>query len=196
MVHASDGPEDGHPTWIHAKNLGQGSYGRAALFVKFDENGHINDHIVIKMCLNESELEWDDEDFSLVHPRDADGRPIHGPRLRQPREAFLEQLVSDHPNIVRCLGHRIVDSTRHHRIYTEYCPYGNMTNLLATYLLPPLSDDIPEEMIGEPREVAQMPEDAIWYMFLCLARACRKMQLQQDEADGHVLPYKEAIIHQ
>ncbi|KAK4504517.1 hypothetical protein PRZ48_005433 [Zasmidium cellare] len=117
--------------WNSHSVLGTGGNGQARLWVKVDPSMKITDRIAVKeVFLSERRgpdhllsWNWDSYWFGEIHNRE----PIeeHVPRMLENCE--------DHDNIVRCYGAAIYDKLCMYRLYSEYCPHGDLLGLIRAH---------------------------------------------------------------
>ncbi|KAL8774081.1 MAG: hypothetical protein Q9209_001189 [Squamulea sp. 1 TL-2023] len=98
--------------WVGKRILGSGVEGRAGLWQKLDPNGAVINHICIKQRKN-----------------------LHDHRLRKPAEAKIMEDLRDRPNngSVRLIGYRRYPKIMAHRLYMEFCQYGDLESLIIRY---------------------------------------------------------------
>lgn len=116
FVRSDHGYEDG---WVGVKPLGEGSFGRAGVWEKRDENGKVIDQICIKQ-IKAKDYDWMVEvDFE------------------KPQEVKVLEDIGQWKsvNIIQLRGYRRYPMSRVHRLYLEYCQHGDLGRLITKYRL-------------------------------------------------------------
>ncbi|KAL8775998.1 MAG: hypothetical protein Q9213_008413, partial [Squamulea squamosa] len=157
FIHSPFGPEaffgDG---WQGVKPLGKGGFGMAGMWERRGEDNDIVDRMVIKQIgkhRSDKDKAWD---------------PSH------PLEVELMRALKAKANIVQIKGYRRYLHQEVHRIYMEYCSFGDLHGLITEY-----------------RARRQyMPEPFICHVFLHLARACQAL-LQPHSPKSDPTKYKD-----
>ncbi|KAL8834334.1 MAG: hypothetical protein Q9170_003788 [Blastenia crenularia] len=129
--------------WYGMKPLGKGGFGMAGLWEKRDLNGEVVDQAVIKQTGKDRYGRWD-------------------PRKPDEAECMqgLNMFTSAGDSTVRFRGYKRYPRREVHRIYMEYCSYGDLHKLTKEY--------------AARRHF--IPERFIWHVFYHLARACKAME--------------------
>ncbi|KAL9576723.1 MAG: hypothetical protein Q9212_006864, partial [Teloschistes hypoglaucus] len=128
FVRSDHGYESG---WIGVKPLGEGSFGRAGLWEKRDENGQVIDRICIKQIKQKAKDWMFETDFG------------------KPQEVKVLEDIGQWKsvNIIQLRGYRRYPKSRLHRLYLEYCEHGDLGKLITKSRL--RKRYIPEEFIWE-----------------------------------------------
>ncbi|KAL9026630.1 MAG: hypothetical protein Q9196_004733 [Gyalolechia fulgens] len=126
--------------WYGIKPLGKGSFGMAGLWQKKNIDGEVIDQQVVKQIGKQHGTPWEAE---------------------KPIEVQCMQMLNDNStageSVVEFRDYRRYPRREVHRIYMEYCPYGDLGKLIKEY-----------------RARKQfIPEKFIWEAFYYLARACK-----------------------
>ncbi|KAL9578433.1 MAG: hypothetical protein Q9203_007101, partial [Teloschistes exilis] len=128
FVRSDHGYESG---WIGVKPLGEGSFGRAGLWEKRDEDGKVVDQVCIKQLKKIKDGNVSPEDFE------------------KPFEVDIMEDIGQwkNVNIIQLRGYRRYPKSRAHRLYLEYCKHGDLGRLITKYRK--RKRYIPEEFIWE-----------------------------------------------
>ena len=122
--------------------------------------------MVVKEELNVSAKAWEDE-FEF-----------YGPKKDIPKEQYMSMIMpQDSKNTIRIWGSRLCREQNSFRVYMDYCPEGNLSDLFDAYV-----DRAPR---------LEFPEPYLWKLFQDLARAVHAME----SLSGHGLEGDEAIAH-
>lgn len=126
--------------WHYKCQLGRGSFGNASLWVCYGPGLRIVDRKVVKETYAASLRGWDDSRLWFGNPLD-----------RVPLEYALARSVSSKrggDTILRVDGYGIYDTLAMHRLYAEYCPHGDLEDLIDEYAGLKYSDLVDEN--GRP----------------------------------------------
>ena len=120
----------GLKTWVGGKILGEGGFGKAAVFVQLDSANRIADRIVIKVIFGRpSWFLGDFDEIAASHKWTLRTRP----RPIEPREAHVQGLLLGKPNIVACRGSRVDEWENRYWVLSDYCPFGDLGSLIQKY---------------------------------------------------------------
>ncbi|KAL8710784.1 MAG: hypothetical protein Q9225_007232 [Loekoesia sp. 1 TL-2023] len=146
--------------WYGLKPLGKGGFGMAGVWEKRDINGQVIDQVVIKQIGKDSRHRW--------YPQKPDEvECMEG----------LNVFTTAGDSTVRFRRYKRYPRREVHRIYMEYCPYGDLNKLIKEY-----------------RARRQfIPEKFIWDVFYHLARACKG--LEEIPPDHDKTPDNTETVH-
>lgn len=128
---------NGH--WNFHSSLGEGGFGHAGLWIKFDRSGNIIARVAVKETYvgeghwQENHLFWDGDIAD-----------------RKPNEAAMQQRIQEYEdalNVVKCYGYAVHESLTMIRVYLEYCPCGDLENVIKQYV--EIRDKKPIDADGE-----------------------------------------------
>ncbi|KAF2867763.1 hypothetical protein BDV95DRAFT_646830 [Massariosphaeria phaeospora] len=109
--------------WHGVHFLGEGGFGKVGLWIETNENNIIVDRMAVK------EVKTKHTTFTS---------PLHW-RDRLILDIAMQERISlqgGHPNIIKYRGHRMNMSQWTYRLYSQFCEYGDLNQLLSTYLKP------------------------------------------------------------
>ena len=141
--------------WVFAKSLG-GGMAVASLWVEVDSNNIVRDRVVRKDT-QMSDEDWPGSQYWHVDPNNPDSR--------EPSEYFCQRLIQGSRNapnrkIVQARKCELDDANRVYRLYTDYCPYGDLNNLI----------------IENNMKLVKIPEAWMWMAFSLLVDAGLAME--------------------
>ncbi|KAL8950394.1 MAG: hypothetical protein Q9222_003574 [Ikaeria aurantiellina] len=169
FIRSPIGPEkDWGSGWRGVKPLGKGGFGVAGLWEKLDQDGKVIDRVVVKQ-------------IGAKHP------DPWNPAL--PNEVFNMLVLRRVPPPTNCVGFRKYaryNRRELHRIYMEYCPYGDLRKLINQYR---------RKKYGSTGNGAFMPEPFIWHVFFQLTRACQALAAVrfEQEIKGEVIELDQMV---
>jgi len=178
--------------WEGGWHIDQGASSTAVLFLDIDAAGNVRDRMMRKQVY-QSRREWADATKWVGDVQDADKRiPVEVACLQDlraiPRPVKLENRV----NAVRLRDHHIYDRIFRYTMYLEYCPYGDLADVIDMHG-PRTGEKEGYKLIeGLTR---QIPEPFLWRVFHSLAKLGVAMKLGRVEAA--TIPPKgwKEIIH-
>ncbi|RDW59787.1 hypothetical protein BP6252_12874 [Coleophoma cylindrospora] len=154
--------------WTAVKCLGQGTAGIAGLW-----QGTGSDPAFPKFIVVKQETVPAGETPSIPHEEN---------HLRQFRRLGIEHLLRIlNPDPIPREQNNRGESI--YRIYLEYCDQGTFVNLIERTI----SDDSPYTAANP------LPEDLVWYIFLCLAKALQALDTGSESVDAE--PMENELIH-
>ncbi|KAF2652768.1 kinase-like protein [Lophiostoma macrostomum CBS 122681] len=159
--------------WQGVKILGHGSYGSGTLYVKIDDNGYVEDRMVVKEIWNDP-CQW---------------------RSHLPREIAIHRLIDESrgngdpafSHLPKHRGHRLMMRKRKFRLFTEVCSGGSLYDATKALFeqwerwykhLEDATDsaNATDEERAKDEEPEHIPEAYIWYVFGSLVDACLVLQ--------------------
>ncbi|KAK4504516.1 hypothetical protein PRZ48_005432 [Zasmidium cellare] len=176
--------------WNRRAVLGEGSYGQAVLWVKYDSRHRIRGRIVLK------DVPLPNARLPTTHSFDRQKYwfgPVHD---RRPMEAIVPQRLrkaTQSFHILGCLGWTVFDRYQTYRIYTEFCPHGDLDYLLKQHARAGQHPSYDENGVVIDHLI---PERALWSIFEGLTSAVLIMQTgrlpRHDMPDE---PHIHPVIH-
>ncbi|KAI7103571.1 hypothetical protein KC340_g3581 [Hortaea werneckii] len=187
--------------WIGGWQLGEGSFGSAAIWVKQDSQGRIVDRIAVKDTIY-AEWMWDrTTDFWAIdpsEPKDKRRRRNEQP-AKAPTEAVamlrLRSRVGAPECVVRIRNWRLQSEKRMYRLLMEFCPYGDLADLVLNSDYSRARQQLDEQGHGKDHLPLWVPEPFIWSVFESLATAGLLMEKGELEAHPGEPHWWEEIIH-
>ncbi|KAI7237272.1 hypothetical protein KC330_g3243 [Hortaea werneckii] len=187
--------------WIGGWELGAGSFGSAAIWVKQDSQGRIIDHIAVKNTILVDFL-WDhnNDHWALdpSEPKDKKYRRDERPS-KAPTEAVamlrLRSRVGAPECIVRIRNWRLQSEKRMYRLLMEFCPYGDLGDLALSPNYSLARQRLNEQGNGNQNMPPWIPEPFIWSVFESLATAGLLMEKGELDAHPGEPHWWEEIIH-
>ncbi|KAL6711566.1 hypothetical protein ACN47E_004500 [Coniothyrium glycines] len=171
-------PTHREESWHAVRELGQGSHGRAMLWVQVDENQTITRRLAIK-------------DTEPMASRARWANPLEW-RDNLPQELAIEQRLDAQKsgNINKFHGYRLNMKEMRYRMYHDVCDYGDLQSALHYYTI--MHKSFPWTAGGAPKDF--IPESFLWYVFRCLVDALLVMKKGNMDESGEYQPWKE-IVH-
>ncbi|KAI7543006.1 hypothetical protein KC331_g7642 [Hortaea werneckii] len=188
--------------WIGGWELGAGSFGSAAIWVKQDSQGRIIDRIAVKDTILAADFLWDhnSDQWALDPSEPKDKRYGQGEQpSKAPTEAVallrLRSRVGAPECIVRIRNWRLQSENRMYRLLMEFCPYGDLADLALSSRYTRARRRLDKQGIVDMVSPLWIPEPFIWSVFESLATA--GLLMEKGELDAHPgEPYWwEEIIH-
>ncbi|KAI6839226.1 hypothetical protein KC340_g3017 [Hortaea werneckii] len=188
--------------WIGGWELGAGSFGSAAVWVKQDSQGRIIDRIAVKDTILAADFLWDhnSDQWALDPSEPKDKRYRQDEQAsKAPTEAVallrLRSRVGAPECIVRIRNWRLHTETRMYRLLMEFCPYGDLADLALDSRYTRARRRLDKQEIVDQGLPPWIPEPFIWSVFESLATA--GLLMEKGELDAHPgEPYWwEEIIH-
>ncbi|RMY01810.1 hypothetical protein D0867_11268 [Hortaea werneckii] len=188
--------------WIGGWELGAGSFGSAAVWVKQDSQGRIIDRIAVKDTILAADFLWDhnSDQWALDPSEPKDKRYREDEQLsKAPTEAVallrLRSRVGAPECIVRIRNWRLQSEKRMYRLLMEFCPYGDLADLALSSSYTRARHRLNKQGSGGGSLPPWIPEPFIWSVFESLATA--GLLMEKGELDAHPgEPYWwEEIIH-
>ncbi|KAF2168609.1 hypothetical protein M409DRAFT_21355 [Zasmidium cellare ATCC 36951] len=170
--------------WNFHSVLGEGGHAQAALWVKLDSTMKTTERMVLKdVFMNHENWDSDDHWFGALHDR----RPI------EERVPMILQGYEDSDNIVRCYGAAIYDSVCMNRIYSEFCPHGDLAGIIRAHRRARHMGLVDE---NGNRLDHRIPERALWAIFEALVSAVCLLQQGHLPVTGRQRPHDQIpFIH-
>ncbi|KAI7706303.1 hypothetical protein KC353_g12332, partial [Hortaea werneckii] len=187
--------------WIGGWELGAGSFGSAAVWVKQDSQGRIIDRIGVKDTILVDYL-WDhnNDHWALdpSEPKDKRYRRDERPS-KAPTEAVamlrLRSRVGAPECIVQIRNWRLQSEKRMYRLLMEFCPYGDLGDLALSPNYALARQRLNEQGNGDQDLPPWIPEPFIWSVFESLATAGLLMEKGELDAHPGEPHWWEEIIH-
>ncbi|GAB1728003.1 hypothetical protein NU195Hw_g2968t1 [Hortaea werneckii] len=187
--------------WIGGWELGNGSFGSAAIWVKQDSQGRIVDRIAVKDTILEANWIWNrDSDWWATdpsEPKDKQHRRNEQP-AKAPTEAVamlrLRSRVGAPECIVRIRNWRLQSPKHMYRLLMEFCPYGDLLDFVLDSVYSRARQRLHEQGNGNNSPL-WIPEPFIWSVFENLATAGVLMERGELDAHPGEPHWWEEIIH-
>ncbi|KAK4541905.1 hypothetical protein LTR36_007269 [Oleoguttula mirabilis] len=185
------------PAWAGGWSIGSGAFGKASLWVKQDKVGTIIDRLVLKeSTLNEDGWANLQENWAKKPNAPKNSKDMNDMIPTEALSMFrLRSRVGASESIVRIRNWRLEAAARKHRLYLEFCPYG----------------DLFDYTMGSPLSYAQsrrgtteslkagipqwLPESFLWHTFESLATAGMLMEKGELDAAPTEPAWWDLIVH-
>ncbi|KAL9086887.1 MAG: hypothetical protein Q9165_006893 [Trypethelium subeluteriae] len=149
---------NGTENWVGKQVLGRGGFGTVGAWARTDEHNVIQEIIAVKDVPLKESSAWTGNS-----PENEWNQPFiwYDKATRTPLETKLHEVVHHQHcrNITDLLGWRRYIERGAFRLYLEFCPHGDLAEVLYSYYESPFF----------------IPESFLWHLFLSLARACVTM---------------------
>ncbi|KAI7471891.1 hypothetical protein KC351_g11944 [Hortaea werneckii] len=186
--------------WIGGWKLGKGGFGSATIWVKQDSQGRIVDRIAVKDTILIKRLWNHNTDFWATDP--SEPKDKRNRRNEQPAKAPTETVamlrlrsrVGAPECIVRIRNWRLQSEKRMYRLLMEYCPYGDLADLVLDSVYSRARQRLHEQGTGN-NSLLWIPEPFIWSVFESLATAGLLMAKGELDANPGEPHWWEEIIH-
>ena len=159
------------PRWSPSRVLGEGGYGIVGLWQLKDENGEVQDEMVVK--------EWNyDDRLEVPGRRGLAKEAVIQYQMNRRRGARALAPILRHLKFVQDPNDR---NNHKWRTYSEFCPNGDLARLATRY-----------RAWGK-----YLPETFLWHVFHSLARVAREMARRPwvDYEDMEVFPNGWFLLH-
>ena len=163
--------------WTGSKYLGHGGFGQVGLWLCQDVHGAIVDRMVVK----ENALSANRPQPGFADPRNWVNR--------LPREGFIQKLLTERNRNGHHVGFRGArywragrreDQPEKYRLYMEFSPFGSLIELFNSNIgggqYTYVEHDLDIRYMTDVGTSGFVPEQALWYILLCLAEACVEME--------------------
>ncbi|KAK0509162.1 hypothetical protein JMJ35_008533 [Cladonia borealis] len=144
--------------WVGGRPLGQGGFGISGLWQQCNADGRVKKQMVIKQIGGTRHM-WEPE---------------------KPEEVRIMEKMKTTKirGLVRLINYKRYHRKRIHRIYMEFCPYGDLSRLIERYR----------------RFGRHFPEPFLWQTFFYLAEAASAMRFGPSERNDE-WDYNKEIVH-
>ncbi|KAK4542830.1 hypothetical protein LTR36_006206 [Oleoguttula mirabilis] len=150
--------------WEGAWMIPGGGMSMTGLWVQIDEQGYVEDRIVRKDTF------LDQDQWGSAAWIDGD---LRDPGNRWPFEIACHSAVhrikaraSGNIGVPRLIARHVDDTDTMYKMYLEWCPFGDMSDLISAYRQAPKVNNL------QPH----IPEPVLWYLFRCLAEVGLAME--------------------